>query len=150
MIIYLTSLNKDKIPCCNNIKKIFKNVEIKCIESNSRIKGGQPYSLKETKQACINRTYQFKNNDNFISIENGFVRFNNNLWYDIAFIYIRINNKYYENWSTKRYFPPLIYNDLDKLINYFNKNSISREKQLDDCMKELITKCNITHTTENS
>ena len=63
MIIYLTSLNKDKISCCNNIKDIFKNVEIKSIKSDSRIKGGQPYGLKETKQACINRTYKFKNND---------------------------------------------------------------------------------------
>ena len=77
MDIYLTSSNKDKL---NASKNILTNLNIKCIESDSEIVGGQPYGLEETKQ--------FSNNENFISIENGFVKETETIWYDIAYIYI--------------------------------------------------------------
>jgi len=55
--------------------------------SESGIKGGQPYGLEETKLGCINRAIQFKNDENFISIENGFVKHTNTHWYDIAYLH---------------------------------------------------------------
>lgn len=138
MSIYLTSTNKDKLEASKEIMNHFNITDIKCIESESSIEGGQPYGLEETKQGCINRTYQFKNSTNFISIENGFVKETKDMWYDIAFIYIRIDNINYSGWSEKRWFPKEIYNDTNKLISYFEKNSTTRYKQLHDCILKLI------------
>jgi hypothetical protein len=86
----------------------------------------------------VYRTLQFNKNKNFISIENGFVKENETMWYDIAYIYIRIDNKYYSGWSDKRWFPKELYNNTPKLIEYFEKNSISRFRQLCDCILNII------------
>jgi len=130
MTLYLTSKNKDKYNASRVLLNKFGITEIISIESDSGIEGGQPYGLEETMEGCINRTKQFRNNENFISIENGFVRDTNEEWYDIAYVYIRINDIYYSGWSEKRRFPKHIYNKTEELICYFEKNSISRFKQL--------------------
>ena len=59
-------------------------------------------------------------------------------WYDIAYIYIRINGIIYDGWSEKRYFPRKLYNDIVKLIQHFEKNSITRTKQLEDCVARIM------------
>jgi non-canonical (house-cleaning) NTP pyrophosphatase len=139
MVVYLTSTNKDKLAASQQILHTFNPVNgiIECVLSESGIEGGQPYGLDETKQACINRTHQFISNEDFISIENGFVRQSDELWYDIAFVYVRIEGKYYSGWSEKRWFPKTLYNDTSALINYFETNSISRFKQLHNCVLKL-------------
>jgi non-canonical (house-cleaning) NTP pyrophosphatase len=142
--IYLTSKNPVKYDVATtlitqNTKQL--NIDaITCVESESGIEGGQPYGLEETKQGCINRTKQFKNRENFISIENGFVRHSPDIWYDIAFIYIRLNNTIYSGLSSKREFPSNLYNNTDELVKHFEKNSITRHKQLSDCLNEIISK----------
>ena len=138
MTLYLTSTNKDKLEATKQLLNKFNITNIECINSESGIEGGQPYGLNETKMGCINRTLQFNKNDNFISIENGFVKYNNNIWYDIAYIYIKINNIYYSGWSEKRWFPKEYYNDTNKLITYFEAKSITRYKQLYDCISKII------------
>lgn len=90
MTLYLTSKNKDKLEASKYLLNKFNFTNIECVESEYGIEGGQPYGLNETKLGCINRTKQFKNNENFISIENGFVKYNKSIWYDIAYIYIYI------------------------------------------------------------
>ena len=137
MTLYLTSTNPDKLKVAKNLLQQFSFNNIECVKSDSGIEGGQPYGLEETKTGCINRTNQFTNNENFISIENGFVKKNNKIWYDIAYIYIRINNIYYSRWSKKRLFPKELYNDIKNLINYFEKKSITRFKQLNDCILDI-------------
>ena len=140
--IYLTSTNTVKYDVASmlitqNTKQL--NIDaITCVESESGIEGGQPYGLEETKQGCINRTKQFKNDESFISIENGFVKQSKDIWYDIAFIYIRLNNTIYSGWSTKRYFPRNLYNNTVELVNYFEKYSMTRHKQLGDCLNDII------------
>jgi non-canonical (house-cleaning) NTP pyrophosphatase len=99
-----------------------------------------PYGLEETNQGCINRTKQFKNGQSFISIENGFVRATEKIWYDIAFIYIRINNTIYSGWSSKREFPSNLFDNTRELVKHFEKNSITRHKQLSDCLNKIISK----------
>ena len=142
--IYLTSKNPVKYDVATMlITQNTKQLNIKTIikvESESGIEGGQPYGLEETKQGCINRTKQFKNKENFISIENGFVRETEKIWYDIAYIYIRLNNKIYSGWSSKREFPSNLYNNTSELVKHFEKNSITRHKQLSDCLNEIISK----------
>lgn len=138
MTLYLTSNNKDKLCASKQLLNNFNLSEITCVESDSGIDGGQPYGLDETKQGCINRTLQFKNNENFVSIENGFVKYSNCMWYDIAFIYIRINNIYYSGWTQKRWFPKELYNQTPKLIQYLEDNSMSRSKQLTDGVSNII------------
>ena len=130
MTLYLTSKNKDKYNASRVLLNKFGITEIISIESDSGIEGGQPYGLEETMEGCINRTKQFTNNENFISIENGFVRDTEEEWYDIAYVYIRINDIYYSGWSEKRRFPKHLYNKTEELIRYFEKNSIPRFKQL--------------------
>jgi|APSaa5957512535_1039671.scaffolds.fasta_scaffold298274_1 non-canonical (house-cleaning) NTP pyrophosphatase len=139
MTLYLTSTNSDKINATNTLLTKFTFDHVKYVESNSNIEGGQPYGLDETKQGCINRTKQFVNHENFISIENGFVKYSNEQWYDIAFIYIRINNKIYSAWSEKRFFPKEIYNNTKKLIEHFEKKTISRYEQLNNCILSILT-----------
>lgn len=140
--IYLTSKNSVKCDVVNMLftkyKQKLKINSIICIESDSEIKGGQPYSINETQQGCINRVKQFKNDENFISIENGFVKESKYIWYDIAFIYIRINNKQYSGWSAKRHFPSDLYNDIAALINYFKYYSITRHTQIYNCLEDII------------
>ena len=142
--IYLTSKNPVKYDVATMlITQNTKQINIKSIikvESESGIEGGQPYGLEETKQGCINRTKQFKNGENFISIENGFVKKSPDIWYDIAFIYIRLNNTIYSGWSSKREFPSNLYNNTSELVKHFEKNSITRHKQLSDCLNEIISK----------
>ena len=140
MTLYLTSNNKDKFDASKQLLDKFNINNITCIESESGIDGGQPYGLDETKKGCINRTTQFdeNENENFISIENGMVRESDTLWYDIAYIYIRIANKYYSGWSIKRWFPKELYNNTPKLIAHFETNSISRFRQIADCILEII------------
>lgn len=141
--IYLTSKNPVKYDVATMLITHPKQLNIKTIikvESESGIEGGQPYGLEETKQGCINRTNQFKNKENFISIENGFVRATEKIWYDIAYIYIRLNNKIYSGWSSKRDFPSKLYNNTDELVKHFEKNSITRHKQLSDCLNKIISK----------
>lgn len=139
MTLYLTSTNNDKLEASKFLLNKFNITNIECIESKSGIEGGQPYGLYETKKGCINRTLNFNNNENFISIENGFIRYDNTNWYDIAFIYIRINNMYYSGWTEKRWFPKEYYNDTNKLIKHFEKKSITRFKQLHDCICKIIS-----------
>lgn len=138
--IYLTSTNHDKHNASKLLIKYNLVTHIICVESDSGIVGGQPYGLPEIKQGCINRTKQFKNNENFISIENGFVKDTDELWYDVAFIYLRINNNIYCEWTYKRYFPKELYNDTQKLIKYFEDRSLSRYKQLCNGILSLISK----------
>ena len=141
--IYLTSKNPVKYDVATMLITHPKQLNIKTIikvESESGIEGGQPYGLEETKQGCINRTKQFKNGENFISIENGFVRATEKIWYDIAFIYIRLNNTIYSGWSSKREFPSKLYNNTSELVKHFEKNSITRHKQLSDCLNKIISK----------
>ena len=130
--LYLTSTNKDKVKVATQLSPTFNIIQV---TSDSGIEGGQPYGLEETKQGCINRTNQFKNDENFISIENGFVKHDNTNWYDIAYIYLRINNNYYSAWSNKRWFPKELYNDTTKLIEYFKE---TRFNQLNDCLFKLM------------
>ena len=138
-IVYLTSTNPVKRKITNLLLTLNLNITaIKCIESDSGIEGGQPYGISETQQGCINRTKQFKNYENFISIENGFIKESNENWYDIAFIYIRLNNKEYSGWSSKRYFPSNLYNNTEELVKYFEIHSITRYKQLYDCLEDII------------
>ena len=132
MTLYLTSTNPDKINASTQLLTLFNLTRIESVKSESGIEGGQPYGLYETKMGCINRTKQFTNNENFISIENGFVKQYDTNWYDIAYIYIRINNIYYSGWSDKRTFPKKLYNDTTKLINHFETYSISRFEQLNN------------------
>jgi len=136
--LYLTSTNKDKVGASNLVLLPFKLTTIECVQSESEIIGGQPYGLHETKLGCINRTKQFINNENFISIENGFVKQNDTSWYDIAYIYIRINNIYYSGWSEERSFPKELYNNTEKLITHFETHSISRSKQLNNAILKII------------
>ena len=141
--IYLTSKNPVKYDVATMLITHPKQLNIKSIikvESESGIEGGQPYGLEETKQGCINRTKQFKNGQSFISIENGFVRETEKIWYDIAFIYIRLNNKIYSGWSSKREFPSNLYNNTSELVKHFEKNSITRHKQLSECLNKIIIK----------
>lgn len=158
MTLYLTSKNHDKLAASKIVLDKFKLEEIICVESDSQIDGGQPYGILETRQGCINRTLQFENENNnqndeqnanpnqtknFISIENGFVKHNNEYWYDIAYIYIKINNNYYCGWSQKRWFPKEYYNDTEKLIEYFESNHQSRYSQLRDAIYEMFEGVNI-------
>ena len=124
---------------CNNFNLI-------CVESDSEISGGQPYGYDEILLGCINRTKQFKKNENYISIENGFIKLNENTIFDIAVIIININGKYSIEWSKKRYFPI----ELLELSNinirtkaletFFKKNNETRYNQL----KETINKIKIS------
>ena len=142
--IYLTSKNPVKYDVATMlITQNTKQINIKSIikvESESGIEGGQPYGLEETKQGCINRAKQFKNGESFISIENGFVKQSKDIWYDIAFIYIRLNNKIYSGWSSKRDFPSNLFDNTSELVKHFEKNSITRHKQLSDCLNKIISK----------
>jgi non-canonical (house-cleaning) NTP pyrophosphatase len=129
--IYLTSLNKDKRNAVSN--NLMNKLGIKFIisvESDSGIEGGQPYGLEETKKGCMHRTARFEAHEDFISIENGFVKETDTMWYDIAYIYARIDGIYYSSWSPKRWFPSILYKDTKKLIEYFDINSMSRYEQL--------------------
>ena len=72
---------------------------------------------------------ELNENDNYISIENGFVKEDGPNWYDIAFISVKINDKKIEKWSEKRYFPKELYNNTPKLIEYFEQNTITRFEQ---------------------
>lgn len=152
MTLYLTSKNKVKCEAANQFIKLYNEMlkyhnfnnnnykieELIPIESDSGIEGGQPYGLKETKDGCINRTKQFKNNENYISIENGFVKTDGEFWYDIAYIFIKINNKVYAKFSHKRNFPKDIYNNTNQLVKYFEKKNDTRNNQLYYCIKEII------------
>lgn len=103
--IYLTSKNiiKEKV-----VREFLSNNKNKynlvCVESDSEISGGQPYGYDETLLGCKNRTKQFKKNQNYISIENGFVKLDKNKIYDIAVIIININGKNIIEWSEKDIF----------------------------------------------
>lgn len=133
--LYLTSSNTDKI----NATKALLNTklgnhlftQIESINSDSGIEGGQPYGLDETQQGCLTRIKNVNTKlKNIVSIENGFVKYNSNLWYDIAYIHVKIGDKTYQIWTSKRYFPKELYNKTEELIDYFNKNSITRYEQL--------------------
>ena len=101
--IYLTSKNSVK----EQVVKEFltSKYNLICVESDSEISGGQPYGYDETLLGCKNRTKQFKGNQNYISIENGFVTSDENTIYDIAIIIININGQNMTALSNKRYFP---------------------------------------------
>jgi non-canonical (house-cleaning) NTP pyrophosphatase len=141
MTLYLTSKNKDKLKATQIFLTQFDLFnQIICVESESGIEGGQPYGLEETKQGCITRTKQFKNTEDFVSIENGFVKETDKMWYDIAYVYISINNTIYEGWSEKRYFPKELYNKTPELIRYLEKNSMSRYEQLKLLLEKVTAK----------
>jgi hypothetical protein len=136
--IFLTSLNKDKRDAVNtNLINKYGIKFVISIESDSGIDGGQPYGIEEIKKGCIHRTLKFEPHENFISIENGFVKESEKMWYDIAYVYARINGIYYDSWSLKRWFPSILYNDTEKLIEYFEKNSMSRYEQLNNAVANL-------------
>ena len=78
------------------------------------------------------------NNENFISIENGFVKTDGEFWYDIAYIFIKINNEIYAKYSHRRNFPKDIYNNTNQLVKYFEKNNDTRYNQLYYCIKDII------------
>lgn len=129
--IYLTSINKDKRNAViDNLMNKQGINHIISVETDSGIVGGQPYGLEETKKGCMHRTAQFEPHEDFISIENGFVKESETMWYDIAYVYARIDGIYYSNWSPKRWFPSILYNDTKKLVEYFEINSMSRYEQL--------------------
>lgn len=150
MKLYLTSKNKLKSNIANNFIKLYndnieyynidkkKIKELITIDCNSGIKNDQLYGLKETIYACIDRIDQLNKDDNYISIENGFVKTNGEFWYDIAYIYIKINNEIYTKISHKRYFPKDIYNNTNELVKYFEKRNDTRYKQLLYCIKDII------------
>lgn len=141
--IYLTSKNVVKEQVVREF--LNNNYQLICVESDSEISGGQPYGYDETLLGCKNRTKQFKTNQNYISIENGFVKLDENTIYDIAVIIININGKNKIEWSNKRYFPIKIlkFKDIETrtkaLVSYFEKNNDTRYKQL----KETIDKFKI-------
>jgi non-canonical (house-cleaning) NTP pyrophosphatase len=141
--IYLTSKNFIKEQVVREF--LNNNYQLICVESNSEIRGGQPYGYDETLLGCKNRTKQFKENENYISIENGIVKLDKNTIYDIAVIIININGKNITEWSKKRYFPieilkiPDIYTRTRALVSYFEKNNETRYMQL----KETINKFKI-------
>jgi len=141
--IYLTSKNIIKEQVVREF--LNNNYQLICVESNSEISGGQPYGYDETLLGCKNRTKQFKKNENYISIENGFVKLDKNTIYDIAVIIININGKNITEWSNKRYFPieilkfPDINTRTRALVSYFEKNNETRYIQL----KETINKFKI-------
>lgn len=156
--IYLTSKNIVKIKVVeeflaklssldeiNNVKNKYKNIKFNliCIESESEIEGGQPYGCDETLLGCRNRTKQFKNGENYISIENGFVtendifqNDNNKYMYDIAVIIINLDGIEYIEWSKKRQFPfkltllECIKERTIALEEHFVKNNDTRYTQL--------------------
>lgn len=138
--LYLTSKNKDKFNAASALVESGIVDQIMCIESDSGIEGGQPYGLEETKQGCINRTKQFTNDENFISIENGFVKETEDKWYDIAFIYLKLKGKIYSSFTQKRYFPKELYNRTPELVKHLESTSMSRYKQLNDSIMELVLK----------
>lgn len=138
--IYLTSKNlvKEKV-----VREFLNNnYHLTCVESDSEISGGQPYGYYETLLGCKNRAKQFKGNENYISIENGFVKLDDNTIYDISVIIININGKTITEWSNKRYFPIelLKHPDIDTrtkaLVSYFEKNNDTRYKQLKDTINK--------------
>lgn len=144
--IYLTSKNIIKINATKNF--LSDKYNLICIESDSGIKGGQPYGLDETLLGCKNRTKQFKDNQNYISIENGFVRLKNNKIFDIAVIIVKIDNNFIIEWSVKRYFPIEILNITDMntrnktLEKHFSDNQQTRFFQLTETfnkIKEIFT-----------
>ena len=138
--IYLTSENLVKEQVVREF--LNNNYHLSCVESNSEIIGGQPYGYDEILLGCKNRAKQFRGNENYISIENGFVKLDENTIYDIAVIIININGKKITEWSNKRYFPIefLKLPDIDTrtmaIVSYFEKNNETRYKQL----KETINK----------
>ena len=138
MTLILTSTNYDKFEASLNLLKNSDMIKMVCIKGDSKIKGGQPYGLEETKKGCLNRILELNENDNYISIENGFVKEDGPNWYDIAFISVKINDKKIEKWSEKRYFPKELYNNTPKLIEYFEKNTITRFEQLSNCVNAII------------
>lgn len=138
MTLILTSTNYDKFEASLNLLKNSNMIKMVCIKGDSKIKGGQPYGLEETKKACLNRISELSENDNYISIENGFVKEDGPNWYDIAFISVKINDKKIEKWSEKRYFPKELYNNTPKLIEYFEQNTITRFEQLSNCVNAII------------
>ena len=138
MTLILTSTNYDKFEASLNLLKNSDMIKMVCIKGDSKIKGGQPYGLEETKKGCLNRILELNENDNYISIENGFVKEDGPNWYDIAFISVKINDKKIEKWSEKRYFPKELYNNTPKLIEYFEQNTITRFEQLSNCVNAII------------
>ena len=144
--IYLTSKNiiKEKV-----VREFLSNNKNKynlvCVESDSEISGGQPYGYDETLLGCKNRTKQFKKNQNYISIENGFVKLDKNKIYDIAVIIININGKNIIEWSEKRYFPinildiPDINTRTKALVSYFKQNNNTRYNQLKETINRFKT-----------
>ena len=138
MTLILTSTNYDKFEASLNLLKNSDMIKMVCIKGDSKIKGGQPYGLEETKKGCLNRILELNENDNYISIENGFVKEDGPNWYDIAFISVKINDKKIEKWSEKRYFPKELYNNTSKLIEYFEQNTITRFEQLSNCVNAII------------
>lgn len=139
--VYLTSKNIVKEQVVREF--LNNNYQLICVESNSGISGGQPYGYDETLLGCKNRTKQFTPNQNYISIENGFVKSDENIIYDIAVIIININGKNITEWSNKRYFPIelLKHHNIDTrtkaIVSYFKKNNETRYKQLKETINKL-------------
>ena len=144
--IYLTSKNTIKEKVVREFLSNKKNkYNLVCVESDSEISGGQPYGYDETLLGCKNRTKQFKKNQNYISIENGFVKLDKNKIYDIAVIIININGKNIIEWSEKRYFPinildiPDINTRTKALVSYFKQNNNTRYNQLKETINRFKT-----------
>ena len=130
MTLILTSTNYDKFEASLNLLKNSNMIKMVCIKGDSKIKGGQPYGLEETKKGCLNRILELNENDNYISIENGFVK-EDGPNYDIAFISVKINDKKIEKWSESAIF--LKNSIIPKLIEYFEQNTITRFEQYNVC-----------------
>ena len=141
--IYLTSKNRVKEQIVREF--LNSNYHLICVESDSEIIGGQPYGYDETLLGCKNRTKQFKRTQNYISIENGFVKPDDNTIYDIAIIIININGKHMTELSKKRYFPIELLEIADintrtkALESYFNKNNETRYTQLKETIDKFKT-----------
>ena len=138
---YLTSKNRVKEQVVREF--LNNNYHLICVESDSEISGGQPYGYDETLLGCKNRAKQFKANQNYISIENGFVKSDDNTIFDVAVIIININGKNITEWSNKRYVPIelLKLSDIDTrtraLESYFKKNNETRYTQLTETINKL-------------
>ena len=143
-VVYLTSKNSIKKQVAQEF--LGADYNMICVESDSEISGGQPYGYDETLLGCKNRVKQFKENENYISIENGFVKPDENTIFDIAVIIVNINGKTTTEWSKKRYFPieildiPDINTRTNALETYFKKNNETRYMQLKETMDKFKSK----------
>lgn len=143
--LYVGSQNPLKIKVSQKLAGlIFKSYQTNSFYCDSGILDGQPYGEKEIRLGCINRMNELRKRCDdqestmMIVIENGFVldEKDNDWYYDVALINVVYNG--IDEWvkTPARRFPRKIIENQTKsenvqdLVNYLNKNTMSREKQL--------------------